>query len=120
MAGRLHDLKEEWNRFRFDPPGERFERHYKRAHRGGATAGSIARLLVGPLCIALGVILWFLPGPGWLCIIAGLTTLAGGSRRLARGLDRVELVARRRLGQVHAWWTATRRTAKHPMRRPSA
>jgi hypothetical protein len=104
----MHELNQEWHRFRADPPGERFLRHYRRAHVGRTTAGSITRLVVGPLLILLGVVLWFLPGPGWFFIFAGLTTLAGGSQWLARWLDRIEVAARRRLGRVRAWWTSRR------------
>ena len=102
MAGHIDELNQEWHRFRADPPGERFERHYHRAHSGRTTAGSIVRFIVGPLLLLLGVALWFLPGPGWLCIFAGLTTLAGGSHWLAQWLDRIEVAARRRLGRLRA------------------
>ena len=106
MEGRLRKLRREWQCFRSDPPGQRFQRHYRRAQRGRTTAGTVARFVAGPLLIAVGVLLWFLPGPGWLFVFAGLATLAGGSRSLARALDHLEVVVRRRGRGAHTWWSS--------------
>jgi hypothetical protein len=51
----------------------------------------------------------FVPGPGVVVIAAGLGALAGRSRRLAAGLDRVEPIVRGAWeALVHAWFLLPR------------
>jgi uncharacterized membrane protein HdeD (DUF308 family) len=92
-----HGLAAEWQRFRADPPGERFCNHYQRA-QDSSKAKRIAQLVGGVLLIAVGIVLCFVPGPGLLVMLFGFALLSTLSRGIARTLDRVEL-AMRRLGR---------------------
>jgi UPF0716 family protein affecting phage T7 exclusion len=87
-------LRAEWDRFRADPPGERFCNHYDRA-RSTPTSVRVIQLVVGLVLVAAGIVLCFIPGPGLLVMVFGLALLAGQSRTTARTLDRIEPSVRR-------------------------
>jgi uncharacterized protein (TIGR02611 family) len=88
-------LKSHLHTLRASPPGERF-RCYHEARRGDARPLQRALLVVaGLLVIAVGIVMLPAPGPGMLVVLAGSCILAGESKRVAQGLDRAELAARR-------------------------
>ena len=107
MATFIETLKSDYRHFVAARPGERFRAHHRRTQAGKTTAGSIARFTVGVLLVAGGVVLWVLPGPGWLLILFALAIFAGESEWLARGLDRLELAARVRVQRLRTWWRGT-------------
>ena len=108
MAGHIRNLREEWRRFRADEPGRRFVNHHERARQHRSWWKIAARIGVGALLIVWGIILWVLPGPGWLFVIFGLALLAGVSGRISRFMDAAEVKARRML----AWaWRVWKRSA---------
>ncbi|MBN2009961.1 hypothetical protein JW960_11515 [candidate division KSB1 bacterium] len=48
-------------------------------------------ILIGLLIVLLGMLLWFIPGPGWLTIFIGAVIIARESLLVARFLDWLEL-----------------------------
>jgi hypothetical protein len=103
----IEKLKSDYRRFVGARAGERFCVHYRHTQAGKTTVASIARVTVGILLVAGGVVLWVLPGPGWLLILFALAIFAGESKGLARGLDRFELAARGRVRRLRTWWRGT-------------
>jgi hypothetical protein len=97
------DMRDEWRRFKHDPPGERFEKHRQRMERHPRWH-QMVRATAGGLLVAIGVVLLFLPGPGLLGIIFGFALLAGMSRGIARMMDRVEPRTRAGLHRAHEGW----------------
>lgn len=91
------ELKKDWQILKSEAPGRRFEERYRyrRYEAPSPPAWRIAKIVVGALLIPVGIALWFLPGPGWLTIIAGLALLAGQSRWTSRLLDGAEVRIRR-------------------------
>lgn len=94
-------LAAEWHAFRADSPGERFRHHYERSQLT-SQASRIARVLVGIVLVAAGLVLLFIPGPGLLVGLFGFALLSSQSRILATALDRVEPRVRRLAGRVRA------------------
>jgi len=88
-------MASEWRSFRNDAPGERFSNHRERMRRTGTRAGAIARVGLGVLLVAGGIVLLFVPGPGLLVALFGFGLLGGQSGWLADKLDRVEPPMRR-------------------------
>ncbi|MBA2539786.1 MAG: hypothetical protein H0V17_09145, partial [Deltaproteobacteria bacterium] len=65
-------MTSEWRSFRDDTPGERFSNHRQRMRRNGTRAGAVARIGLGVLLVAGGILLLFIPGPGLLVALFGL------------------------------------------------
>ena len=89
-----------WEALRRDPPGERFQRHYRRRHE--QERGRLIRLRVVGLAsvlIGVGVVLLFVPGPGTVLIGLGAALVAEESLAVARALDWTELKLRRLIGR---------------------
>jgi len=92
----FEELKEDWRIIRANPPGRRFQArfHYRTVDDPPSPLKRSIKLVVGILLIPVGVILWFIPGPGWLTIFIGLGLLAGRSKTISTFLDRVEVIIR--------------------------
>ena len=91
-------LKRNWQSFKEEPPGERFQKRYyrrrqKRGHR--SLLKKMLLMLAGAGVISVGIILLFIPGPGWLIIFTGAAILAGESLWMARIIDFVEVKLRK-------------------------
>jgi hypothetical protein len=72
--------------------------HLHRHLRDRTNHGLIGRwlsLLLGGICLFLGLIMLITPGPGLVFIILGLACLTLNFPRLARWLDRLEIKLRR-------------------------
>jgi hypothetical protein len=104
----FHGVREEWRRFRADPPGERFARHERRGEYR-TTPKRVLRFGLGVLILAVGIFLLFVPGPGLLFMVFGLALCAGESRWGARQMDRGEVWLRRQIGRVKGWIKRRRR-----------
>jgi hypothetical protein len=89
MPGALANLKHEWQAFKNDDPGERFQNHRKRMKRR-SRAHSIAALIAGIVLLAVGLVLCFIPGPGIPLLVFGLALVATHWRWLAEKLDAAE------------------------------
>lgn len=77
------------------------------SHRGSAlrrilVVGAVA--VVGLVLLLAGVIMWFIPGPGWLFIFLGL----GVWSLEFTWAERLNRWALRQLQRVWSWWTGTR------------
>jgi hypothetical protein len=95
-------LKKRWRKIKNIPPGKRFQERYyyrqnKRIHR--TKLKKMIIMMLGLFVILFGVFLWFVPGPGWLTILAGATIMAGESLIVARCLDWLEVKIRSILGK---------------------
>ena len=90
-------LKKDWKILRENRPGNRFQARYR--YRENQSVSSrvkrVVKIIIGIALIPLGILLWFVPGPGWLIIFIGLALLAGRSKTLSRLLDRAELFVRK-------------------------
>jgi hypothetical protein len=98
----LHHWRQHWHRFRDDPPGLRFERHFERAHHQRMRVegfGRVFRGAFGVLVLMLGLIMLITPGPGVVACALGATLLAQESLALARWMDRCELAGWRLAGR---------------------
>lgn len=93
-------MKKDWRILRENPPGDRFQARYRHGREGSGpgAVNTIIRYILGILLILIGVILWFIPGPGWLFVFIGLAFIAGRSRWLSKWMDRAELWVRQVLG----------------------
>jgi len=84
-----------WRDFWHDAPGRRFTRRHERLNGAQRHAAArVLRALLGVLLVLVGVVFMALPGPGIVPALAGLSLLAGESRRIAQALDRLELKLR--------------------------
>jgi hypothetical protein len=95
----LEGARREWHEFRDDEPGERFANHHERARRSSKVA-RVARILVGVVLFAGGIVMLFVPGPGLLAMLFGVALFAGESKWLAARMDRLEVAARRKWQRV--------------------
>ena len=98
-------IKLSWQRFKADPPGQRFQQQFKRRH--AVARALLQRALVvggGVLLTGVGIFLFFLPGPGVLFVLLGAVLTAQQSITVARGLDWTEIRLRKLLAQsIGAW-----------------
>ena len=93
-------IKRSWQRFKADPPGQRFQQQFKRRHEVARTL--LQKALVvggGVLLTGVGIFLFFLPGPGVLFVLLGAVLIAQQSVTVARGLDWTEIRLRKLLAQ---------------------
>ena len=90
-------LKKDWKTLRENRPGNRFQARYRYREYHSPSSGvkRLLKIIIGITLIPVGILLWFVPGPGWLMIFIGLALLAGRSKTLSRFLDRAELLIRR-------------------------
>jgi hypothetical protein len=88
------------------PPGERFQRLYRKRQRSPHRRLKNGLFLVGGLAIiAVGIATEPIPVvPSEIVILLGLALLAGGSRWGAKGLDKLELWFRAHFGGLIRWW----------------
>lgn len=93
----FEQLKKDWRIVRENRPGDRFQARYRYREYQSPSSGlkRVLKIIFGMALIPLGILLWFVPGPGWLVIFIGLALLAGRSKMLSRLLDRAELFVRK-------------------------
>jgi hypothetical protein len=99
--------KSEWNALRRGKPGRRFVERYEASHRArdrGTVLGRIVRMVIAVLCLAVGVVLMFIPGPAILFYFVAGSLLATESRAIARLLDWIEVKLRKVATWLHARW----------------
>jgi hypothetical protein len=90
-------LKTNWQRFREDRPGRRFQNLHQRRRNGKSPNSPIERVVNsagGVGLVAVGVVLIPAPGPGWIIVAIGFALLASEFLGVARLLDATELKAR--------------------------
>lgn len=89
----LNAIKDEWHRFKSSEPGSRFIDYHHRV-KEASTASRLARIGLGLVLFAAGVIMLVVPGPGILFMVFGLACFGGESAWVAKGLDQLEVKAR--------------------------
>ncbi|MCW2962257.1 MAG: hypothetical protein JWM25_1092 [Thermoleophilia bacterium] len=87
-------IRAELDLLRDDEPGRRFESGFDRTHVRNQ-ALRLTLVTVGVLFMATAMATFWLPGPNFVLVLAGLALVGGQSRFVARALDRVEVAARR-------------------------
>jgi hypothetical protein len=100
----VHDARAQWRLFIGERPGQRFVNAYRRTQRDRSIAKRVTRVAIGVVVTAGGILMWFLPGPGWLFVFFGLSMFARESCALARFLDRAELTVRGGARHLRQWW----------------
>lgn len=94
----LQKIKSVFREIRDGEPGRRFLDHYENSRRkegGRSRWRTWGYVVVGLVLLIAGLALSLPPGvPGFLLWIPGLAFIAARSRRVARLLDRTELMAR--------------------------
>ena len=104
MSDVVRSVTKGFDLFIHDKPGRRFVRHYRRLRQKRSVAKTVVRTAIGTVMTLTGVVLWFLPGPGWLFVLFGLAMFAGESRRVACILDLAEVLVRAAWRRVRRWW----------------
>jgi len=96
-----------------DPPGERFQRQFKRRREAGRTPLQKTLYIGGGiLLIAVGVLFFFFPGPGLPIVLLGAVLIAQQSLTAARILDRTEVRLRKLLARSVKTWRSFSATVK--------
>ncbi|MCB0879755.1 MAG: hypothetical protein KDC46_12355 [Thermoleophilia bacterium] len=90
----LERIRRELRRIRAHLPGERFERTHER-HRINNHAVRVTVIAVGCGVMVIAAVTFWVPGPNFVIVLAGLALVAGQWRFVARMLDRGEVAARR-------------------------
>ncbi len=88
-------IRRELRHIRQELAGERFERTHDR-HRISNHAIRITVIAVGAGVMLVAALTFWIPGPNFLIVLAGLALVAGQWRFVARLLDRGEL-------RMHRW-----------------
>jgi uncharacterized protein (TIGR02611 family) len=103
MAATLHfSFREHWRDLKRGRPGRRFQDRYERARHDERRSGLVQRfalIVVGLVCIVIGLVLSVMPGPAILFFFVAGGLLATESRWIARVMDWFEVKVR----QVVAW-----------------
>ncbi len=103
-------VKQEWQSFKRDKPGRRFQNRYRRqqAREQGWRDPRRLFFVVGGLLIAVvSLVLGVLPGPGTLTFFLGLAMIAGEFYPVARLLDWAEVRARKLARWVGGIWRSS-------------
>ncbi|HUS31930.1 MAG TPA: PGPGW domain-containing protein [Kofleriaceae bacterium] len=111
MASGFAQLKHEWQAFKDDEPGERFEDHHDRM-KHASKGFNIGATALGVFLLLAGIVLCVIPGPGTPLIVFGLALLAARWQRAAKVLDRGELKVRKGGRRLKRWWHALSKPAK--------
>ena len=101
----VEKIKDSWQRFKADSPGQRFQQQFKRHHEVARTP--LQKALVvgsGVLFTGIGIVLFFLPGPGALFVLLGAVLIAQRSLTVARALDSTEIRVRKLLARRRGIW----------------
>ena len=104
MASLKEKVRATWEEMKDDPPGQRFQRHYRRRQQEESRAGRLKRWALCAVLIAVGVVLMFIPGPAVVMYALAGAVLAEDSLRIARALDWLELRIRALLKWCERTW----------------
>lgn len=108
MASIVQDtFREHWRELKRGQPGRRFQERYDRARHVERRSGAGRRIVMffaAGVCLIIGVVLTFIPGPAlpFLFLAGGL--LATESRTIARFMDASEMRLRRIFGWAKRRW----------------
>lgn len=105
------EMKQEWQLFKHDEPGQRFLNHRDRMRRRSRRL-NVLGLVVGIALIVAGIVFCFLPGPGLIPLVFGFALVAARWKRMARMMDRAEPRAREFGHRQKERWKAMPGSAK--------
>src|SRR5688572_7362004 len=90
----LSALRNQWQRLKAQPPGERFQSFYREQQKKSAWV-KVAYAALSLVLFAAGVVFAFIPGPAVLFFALCAALLSAQSAWIARVLDRGEVKGRR-------------------------
>lgn len=96
-----------WHLLPAGRPGERFRSRYhehQRSRRGRGLGAMVLRFVLAGVCVAIGFILVFIPGPAVVFFLIAGALLATDWLAVARLLDWGEVRARRIWTRLRGWW----------------
>lgn len=102
----FHKLKRYWAEVQRLEPGQRFQTLYERHQKSSAGRSFLTRAaapVAAVLCLAIGVVLVFIPGPAVLFFAMAAALLAIQSRAVARACDYSEVRLRRWFAAMKRW-----------------
>ena len=99
-------IRTELRKIRAERPGERFEATHER-HRIANHAIRVTVIAIGCGVMVAAAFTFWVPGPNFVVVLAGLALVAGQWRGAARLLDRGEVAVRR--WHDHVWEPLPRR-----------
>ena len=107
-------LRQEWRALKSEKPGRRFTARRERRNEAGKSRGARRWLSLGLalVCLVVGVVLLFIPGPAVVFLGLAGVLLAEHSMLVARALDASELKLR-----AAARWLRSAWHRRHPRRR---
>lgn len=101
----LEKFEQNWQEFREDAPGERFQKRFERRHQ--SRPNPFQKILFmggGILVMAAGLFFLPAPGPGTVILLIGAALVAQESLTAARLLDRAEVFARKIADRSRQVW----------------
>jgi hypothetical protein len=101
-------IRRELRTVRHAEPGERFEATHER-HRIRNQPVRLAVIAFGLLLMAVAALTFWIPGPNFVLVLAGLALVAGQWRMVAKLMDRGEVAGRRWHQETWLEWSRARR-----------
>lgn len=103
-------LKRSLDQLKHDEPGRRFRNRCDAMRRDGGPGfwGRIGLYASAILCILIGIVLVFIPGPAVLFFFLAGGLLATESPVIARWMDKLELLVRRVWNTIRRRWRRLR------------
>jgi hypothetical protein len=102
-----------WHTFSAVPVGQRFEEHYTRQQSLDAQRSALylfCRVLLGVVCVVLGIIFTFIPGPAIAFFVVAGAIFAAHSLKVARLLDRTNVRIEQLWQALRARWQRFRQS----------
>jgi len=113
LAAVAHSIRKLWQDLLTSRAGKRFQ-HFHAAHESKRSGwGRALTITAAVICVAIGVVLAFIPGPAVVFFALALALLSTQSHWLARKSDRAELFLRA-LWRKHQRRRRQRRNPRRP------
>lgn len=105
-------LKQELRRMKADRAGERFKHAHERARQHPITSGwgRVLCFALALVCVAIGVVLVFIPGPAFVFFILAGALIATQWWKMACWLDQAEVALRRLWTRLKNKWSPASRS----------
>jgi hypothetical protein len=112
MASLKERVRSTWEEMKDDPPGQRFQEHYRRRQEESERGGRALHYLLVIGLVVVGVVLMFIPGPAVVLFAFAGALLAEDSLRIAKALDGLELRIRALVKWGQRVWKRAGRAAR--------